>query len=124
MAQNKGEGFRVLPRPQAVEGSVLAHFVHLCVYCTKLEPIFKINDARLVLVSLGYKTKNFPSFLYIFGGGVGGADKKWKGNFWFCFAASDYKMNILYFCLWFFSVVHFSVFAARRGASSRRLVVA
>ena len=27
--------------------------------------------------------------------GVGGADKKWKGNFWFCFAASDYEMNIL-----------------------------
>src|SRR3990167_11063426 len=26
--------------------------------------------------------------------GVGGADKKWKGNFWFCFAASDYEMNI------------------------------
>ena len=21
-------------------------------------------------------------------GGVGGADKKWKGNFWFCFAVS------------------------------------
>ena len=27
-------------------------------------------------------------------GGVGGADKKWKGNFWFCFVASDYEMNI------------------------------
>ncbi len=25
---------------------------------------------------------------------MGGADKKWKGNFWFCFAVSDYKMNI------------------------------
>ena len=43
----------------------------------------------------GAKTKNFPylsSFLRR--GGVGGADKKWKGNFWFCFAVSDYKMNI------------------------------
>ena len=25
---------------------------------------------------------------------MGGADKKWKGNFWFCFAATDYEMNI------------------------------
>jgi len=33
-------------------------------------------------------------FLFSSAGGVGGADKKWKGNFWFCFAASDYKMNI------------------------------
>ena len=23
--------------------------------------------------------------------------KKWKGNFWFCFAATDYKMSYLYF---------------------------
>ena len=23
------------------------------------------------------------------GGGGGGADKKWKGNFWFCFAATE-----------------------------------
>ena len=24
---------------------------------------------------------------------MGGADKKWKGNFWFCFAASDYEKS-------------------------------
>ena len=29
----------------------------------------------------GAKTKNFPSFLLDFRRGVGGADKKWKGNF-------------------------------------------
>ena len=35
------------------------------------------------------KTKKFP-YLSSFPrrGGVGGADKKWKGNFWFCFAVS------------------------------------
>ena len=27
-------------------------------------------------------------FFFSSAGGVGGADKKWKGNFWFCFAAS------------------------------------
>ncbi|MCR4263723.1 MAG: hypothetical protein NUV98_03340, partial [Candidatus Roizmanbacteria bacterium] len=27
-------------------------------------------------------------FLFSSAGGVGGADKKWKGNFWFCFAVS------------------------------------
>ena len=32
--------------------------------------------------------------LFLGGGGVGGADKKWKGNFWFCFATTDYEMNI------------------------------
>jgi hypothetical protein len=31
------------------------------------------------------------------GGGGGGADKKWKGNFWFCFAVSDYETSYLYF---------------------------
>jgi len=51
---------------------------------------------------------------------VGGADKKWKGNFWFCFAASDYEMNNLILTFLF---ALFSIFAARRGASSRRLVV-
>jgi len=25
-------------------------------------------------------------FFFSSAGGVGGADKKWKGNFWFCFA--------------------------------------
>ena len=28
-------------------------------------------------------------------GGVGGADKKWKGNFWFCFAVSVSEKNNL-----------------------------
>src|SRR3989338_3731246 len=35
------------------------------------------------------KTKKFSlPFLFSWAGGVGGADKKWKGNFWFCFAVS------------------------------------
>jgi len=40
----------------------------------------------------GQNPKIFLPFLFNSAGGVGGADKKWKGNFWFCFAAS-----ILYF---------------------------
>ena len=36
----------------------------------------------------GAKTKNFPYLSYFPRGGVGGEPtKKWKGNFWFCFAA-------------------------------------
>ena len=41
--------------------------------------------------------KFFLPFLFSSAGGVGGADKKWKGNFWFCFAASDYEMSWIYF---------------------------
>ncbi|OGZ57070.1 MAG: hypothetical protein A3G60_01965 [Candidatus Ryanbacteria bacterium RIFCSPLOWO2_12_FULL_47_9c] len=41
----------------------------------------------------GAKTKNFPYLSSFPRRGVGGADKKWKGNFWFCFAASDYKIS-------------------------------
>src|SRR3989344_415144 len=45
---------------------------------------------RLVrsLRSREQKPKIFLTFLIFLGGGWGGADKKWKGNFWFCFAAS------------------------------------
>jgi len=43
----------------------------------------------------GSKNQKFSlPFFFSSAGGVGGADKKWKGNFWFCFAVSDYKMNI------------------------------
>ena len=42
------------------------------------------TNARLVRsLRSRYKTKNFPSFLRFSAGGVGGADKKRKGNFWF-----------------------------------------
>src|SRR3989338_188508 len=35
------------------------------------------------------KTQKFSlPFFFSSGGGGGGADKKWKGNFWFCFAVS------------------------------------
>jgi len=35
------------------------------------------------------KTQKFSlPFFFSSAGGVGGADKKWKGNFWFCFAVS------------------------------------
>ena len=55
-----------------------------------------LQSARLVrsLRSREQRPKTFLIFLLFLGGGVGGADKKWKGNFWFCFAASDYEMNI------------------------------
>jgi DNA-binding XRE family transcriptional regulator len=43
----------------------------------------------------GSKNQKFSlPFLFSSAGGVGGADKKWKGNFWFCFAVS---ISILYF---------------------------
>ena len=36
----------------------------------------------------GSKNQKFSlPFFFSSAGGVGGADKKWKGNFWFCFAA-------------------------------------
>ncbi|PIQ91627.1 MAG: hypothetical protein COV70_02680 [Parcubacteria group bacterium CG11_big_fil_rev_8_21_14_0_20_39_22] len=42
----------------------------------------------------GAKTKNFPYLSSFLRRGVwGGADKKWKGIFWFCFAVS---INTLY----------------------------
>ena len=43
------------------------------------------NDARLVrsLRSREQKPKIFLTFLIFLGGGVGGADKKWKGIFGF-----------------------------------------
>jgi len=34
-------------------------------------------------------------FFFSSAGGVGGADKKWKGNFWFCFVASILHYTII-----------------------------
>ena len=45
------------------------------------------------LPSVAGKPKIFLPYFRFSAGGVGGADKKWKGNFWFCFAASDYEMS-------------------------------
>ncbi|OGY61363.1 MAG: hypothetical protein A3H06_00475 [Candidatus Colwellbacteria bacterium RIFCSPLOWO2_12_FULL_44_13] len=39
------------------------------------------------LPSVAGKPKIFLPYFRFSAGGVGGADKKWKGNFWFCFAA-------------------------------------
>jgi hypothetical protein len=55
----------------------------------------------------GSKNQKFSFLSFRFsGGGVGGADKKWKGNFWFCFAATDCEMSIFIIslcdCLEFF----------------------
>jgi len=52
---------------------------------------------------------------------VGGADKKWKGNFWFCFAASVSEKSSI--CILALLVALFFYFAARRGASSPRFVI-
>src|SRR3989344_3264111 len=46
----------------------------------------------------GSKNQKFSlPFFFSSAGGVGGADKKWKRNFWFCFAVSDYKISFFYF---------------------------
>ena len=69
-------------------------------YCSALlEPILNSKRTNLRASSApcgrGSKPQKFSfPFLFSSAGGVGGADKKWKGNFWFCFATSDYKMNI------------------------------
>ena len=41
----------------------------------------------------GSKNQKFSLLFLFLGGGVGGADKKWKGNFWFCFAATIYHIT-------------------------------
>jgi hypothetical protein len=72
-----------------------------CVSWTKSELFTKLiwtrTNLRASSAPFGRGSKNqkfsFLSFRFS-AGGVGGADKKWKGNFWFCFAVSDYKMNI------------------------------
>ena len=85
------------------ESAFLAGMLHpnFCgIYWTKFECFLLIilttNDARLVrsLWSREQKPKIFLTFLIFLGGGWGGVDKKWKGNFWFCFAATDYEINI------------------------------
>ena len=53
------------------------------------------NRASSAPCGRGSKNQKFSlPFFFSSAGGVGGADKKWKGNFWFCFAAS---ISILYF---------------------------
>ena len=63
--------------------------------------------------SRGQNPKIFLPFFRFSAGGVGGADKKWKGNFWFCFAASYYEESSLSMTLLF---ALFYIFAATRGA--------
>ena len=42
----------------------------------------------------GSKNQKFSlPFFFSSAGGVEGTDKKWKGNFWFCVAASGYEMS-------------------------------
>src|SRR3989344_5156086 len=56
----------------------------------------------------GRKNQKFSlPFFFSWGGGVGGADKKWKGNFWFCFAVSvsEKSNNIITFLFALFSVL-------------------
>ena len=63
------------------------------VYWTKFECILLIilttTNLRASSAPFGRGSKNQKfslPFLFSSAGGVGGADKKWKGNFWFCFA--------------------------------------
>ena len=72
----------------------------------------------------GSKNQQFSlPFFFSSAGGVGGADKKWKGNFWFCFAVSDYKMNICIIAFVILSSCSFLRPHGDRGASSPSLVV-
>ncbi|OHA15385.1 MAG: hypothetical protein A3A10_00490 [Candidatus Tagabacteria bacterium RIFCSPLOWO2_01_FULL_42_9] len=48
----------------------------------------RISRASSAPFGRGQKPKIFLPYPRFSAGGVGGADKKWKGNFWFCFAAS------------------------------------
>jgi hypothetical protein len=67
----------------------------------------------------GSKNQKFSlPFFFSSAGGVGGADKKWKGNFWFCFAVSDYKMNI---CIIAFVVLWSCSFLRPHGETRRFL---
>ena len=68
------------------------------------------------------KTQKFSlPFLFSSAGGVGGADKKWKGNFWFCFAVSvSEKSNLILTFLF----ALFSTLTATEAHPYPRLVVA
>jgi hypothetical protein len=67
------------------------------------------------------KTQKFSlPFFFSSAGGVGGADKKWKGNFWFCFAVSvSEKSNLILT----FLLALFSTLTATEALSYPRLVV-
>ena len=52
---------------------------------------------------------------------MGGADKKWKGNFWFCFAVSVSEKSTIILSLF---VALFSTLTATEVLSYPRLVVA
>ena len=64
-----------------------------------LEPILnskRTNRApRPVPSGAGAKTKNFSYLSSFLRRGWGGADKKWKGIFWFCFAANLLHYTII-----------------------------
>ena len=67
-----------------------------------------------------HQNPNFFLTIPFSAGGVGGADKKWKGNFWFCFAATDYEKSILILTL---LIALFSFLTATEALPYRRLVV-
>ncbi|KKU69877.1 MAG: hypothetical protein UX94_C0014G0019, partial [Parcubacteria group bacterium GW2011_GWA2_47_21] len=67
------------------------------------------------------KTQKFSlPFFFSSAGGVGGADKKWKGNFWFCFAVSVSEKSNLSLTFLF---ALFSTLTATEALSYSRLVV-
>ena len=71
------------------------------------------------------KPKNFPYLFSFFGGGCGGSRQKMERKFLVLLRRFRLQNELsLFYHLSFYCVAHFSVFAARRGASSRRLVVA
>ena len=65
-------------------------------YSALLEPILnrkRTDRTPHPLPSVAGKTQKFSlPFFFSSAGGVGGADKKWKGNFWFCFAVTINKV--------------------------------
>ena len=58
----------------------------------------KTDQSRTSSAPFGRGSKNQKFSLPFFfpsAGGVGGADKKWKGNFWFCFVASFLQKGLV-----------------------------
>ncbi|OGI71026.1 hypothetical protein A2643_01160 [Candidatus Nomurabacteria bacterium RIFCSPHIGHO2_01_FULL_39_220] len=67
----------------------------------------------------GSKNQKFSlPFFFSSAGGVGGADKKWKGNFWFLLRRFSLRKEHYYFLTLLTAL--FSALTARRGASSPR----
>src|SRR3989338_3357888 len=107
LRKNRGKSFWILgipplpPHSLALRASRILGFILTGSLCTTkseriLSKILMPTNLRASSAPCGRGSKNqkFSFLISDFRLGVGGADKKWKGNFWFCFAAT---ISILYF---------------------------